>query len=192
MSHAYRMRILFIYVCIVFFATLSNSFAGEKSQSNSSGLIFEVRSGILAHDVNNLWSHSRKESGADINGEIILNLINGEVFNGIIRPHIGLSVNTSGETSKFYSGVKWERELKNNFIADLGIGLAVHNGELNFNQQDKKALGSRILFHVPVEIGCKINNSYRIFLFFDHVSNAGLSDPNEGMDTLGLRIGYRF
>ncbi len=192
MSHSYGMRRLFVFVSIIFFAALSNGFALESSQANSSGLIFEVRSGILAHDVDNLWSQSRKESGAVINGEIILNLINGEAFNGIIRPHVGLSVNTSGETSKFYSGLKWEHELQNNFIVDLGIGLAVHNGELNDNQQDKKALGSRILFHVPVEIGYKLNNSYRIFLFFDHISNGDMSDPNEGMDTLGLRIGYRF
>jgi hypothetical protein len=27
---------------------------------------------------------------------------------------------------------------------------------------------------------------------FDHISNAYLASPNEGMDTLGVRYGYQF
>jgi hypothetical protein len=27
---------------------------------------------------------------------------------------------------------------------------------------------------------------------FDHISNAELASPNEGLDTLGVRYGYRF
>jgi len=29
-------------------------------------------------------------------------------------------------------------------------------------------------------------------VLFDHVSNADLAHPNEGMDTLGIVYGYRF
>jgi lipid A 3-O-deacylase len=29
-------------------------------------------------------------------------------------------------------------------------------------------------------------------ILFDHVSNAYLANPNEGMDTLGIVYGYRF
>ncbi len=29
-------------------------------------------------------------------------------------------------------------------------------------------------------------------VLFDHISNANLAVPNEGMDSLGIRYGYRF
>ena len=187
-----HIRKLIIFINITFFITLSNVFAEEGPQLKKSNLILEIRSGLLSHDVDNLWSNSRKERGVDINGEIILNLLNRGIFNGIIRPNIGLSVNTSGQTSKLYSGVTWERELQSHLIINFGIGIAVHNGELDNIDPNKKALGSRVLFHIPVEFGYKLSNPYRIFFFFDHVSNANLSSPNEGMDTLGIRVGYRF
>ncbi|MGZ8955779.1 MAG: acyloxyacyl hydrolase [Methylovulum sp.] len=29
-------------------------------------------------------------------------------------------------------------------------------------------------------------------MMLDHISNAGLADPNEGMDNVGIRYGFRF
>jgi hypothetical protein len=148
--------------------------------------------GLLAHDVDGLWSRSQKEGGADINGEIIPNALNHQVLRGIIRPHMGISINTSGDTSKLYAGLLWERPGPHNVLFNVGIGLALHDGELDTHDPDKKSLGSRVLFHIPFEVGHEIRPHYRLFFFFDHVSNAYLFRPNEGMDTLGIRVGYRF
>ncbi len=71
-------------------------------------------------------------------------------------------------------------------------GAAVHDGELETGEGGKKQLGSRLLLRIPFEIGYSISYHHRISLAFDHVSNAYLASPNEGMDTLGLRYGYRF
>jgi hypothetical protein len=155
-------------------------------------LLLEIRMGLLAHDVDDVWSRSRKEDGVDVNGEIILNALNQKVLRGIVRPHTGVSINTSGDTNKLYAGLLWERLSPHRVLFNVGIGLALHDGELDTHDPDKKSLGSRVLFHIPFEAGYEVRPHYRIFLFFDHVSNAYLFHPNQGMDTLGVRVGYRF
>jgi hypothetical protein len=159
---------------------------------NGAGWLHEIRAGVLAHDVDNLWSQTSKEDGFDLNGEIIFSRPSLPLLSGNVRPNLGLTVNTQGYTSKLYGGILWELQTKSGIFFDLGIGLAVHNGELDTNEEDKKSLGSRILFRIPIELGYTFNRHHRISVLFDHVSNAYLATPNEGLDTVGLRYGYQF
>ena len=50
----------------------------------------------------------------------------------------------------------------------------------------------RILFRIPIEMGLLFTRHQGVSIRFDHVSNAYLADPNEGLDTIGLRYTYRF
>ncbi len=68
----------------------------------------------------------------------------------------------------------------------------MHDGKLETNEEDKKELGSHILLRIPIEIGYMLNERHRVSIAFDHVSNANLSSPNEGLDTFGLRYAYHF
>ena len=159
---------------------------------NEAGWFQEIRLGVLAHDVNHLWSGSRREGGVDLNAEIILGRPGFSLLSGNIRPNFGLSVNTQGDTSSLYGGILWEWETKSGVFFDLGLGAAVHNGKLDTNNDNKKSLGSRVLFRIPVELGYSITARHRISILFVHVSNGYLADPNQGLDELGLRYGYRF
>lgn len=161
-------------------------------EDNGVGFLHAIRAGVLVHDVDNLWSGSRKEGGLDLNTEAIFSRPSFSLLSGNVRPNLGLSINTQGDTSKLYGGMLWELETKSGIFLDLGIGIAIHNGELDTNQEDKKSLGSRVLFRIPVEIGYSITEHYQVSILYDHISNAYLTDPNEGLDTLGLRFGYRF
>jgi hypothetical protein len=156
------------------------------------GWLHEIRLGVLKHDVDNLWSRNRKESGVSYNGEIIFSRPNLFFLKGMIRPNLGLSVNDQGDTSKVYAGLVWEVESEAGLFLNLGLGATVHNGELDTDRADKKQLGARVLFRIPIEFGFGLNRNHRISIMFDHISNAGLTSPNEGLDTLGLRYGYRF
>lgn len=151
-----------------------------------------IRVGVLAHDVDNLWSGTRKESGVDLNAEIIFNRPSFSLLSGDIRPNLGASINTQGDTSKVYGGILWEFETKSGIFLNLGIGAAIHDGRIDTDREDKKSLGSRVLFRVPIEIGYKLDEHHHFSVLFDHVSNGFLTDPNEGLDTLGLRYGYQF
>jgi len=154
-------------------------------------IVYEVRAGILDHDTDDLWSGFNRESGVDANLEFIFTP-HLEALGGTVRPALGGSVNSAGDTSKAYLAARWEVEPTDNLFFALGIGGAVHSGELELVDNDRKALGSRVLLYFPIELGYRFDNQYSISAFFDHVSNAWLADPNEGMDTLGVRLGYRF
>jgi hypothetical protein len=105
---------------------------------------------------------------------------------------VGASLNTRGDTSKIYGGFLLQWEPDSAFFFSTGLDLALHDGRLDTDSADRKSLGSRVLFRIPIEIGYALNRRHRIILAFDHISNAYLASPNEGMDTLGLVYGYRF
>jgi lipid A 3-O-deacylase len=151
----------------------------------------EVRIGLLAHDVDHLWSRSKKESGVDFNVEVLFERRRLDLPRGGIRPNVGISVNNRGDTSKIYGGILWEAAALSPFF-NIGIGLAVHDGELEAKKDDKKGLGARILFRIPIEAGLTIKRRHRVSILFEHISNGYLAHPNEGLDSLGLRYSLLF
>jgi hypothetical protein len=185
--------LLLLFLIMLFIGMAIPTTANEPmAEKNEVDYLHVIRAGVLAHDVDDLWSGTRKEGGVDLNIEIIFNSPSFSLMSGNVRPNLGLSINTQGDTSKLYGGMLWELETKSGIFLDLGIGVAVHDGKLDTNQEDKKSLGSRVLFRFPIEIGYSIAKHHQISILFDHISNAFLVHPNEGLDTLGLRYGYRF
>ena len=152
---------------------------------------WEFRGGVLAHDVPGLWSGFRLESGVDINAELLFGA--GLPFaGGTIRPAAGASVNTEGFTSRVYVDARWEYETPSGIFLGLGLGGTIHDGLLDPTDPHKKALGSRILFHIPLEIGLRFDQHNSISVYFEHMSNGFLAQSNEGLDSIGVRYGYRF
>ena len=184
--------VLVVFVILFTAVTTSATEPEPMSTKNGAAWLHAIRTGVLKHDVDDLWSGTRKEGGVDLNAEIIFNRPSFSLLSGNVRPNLGASINTQGDTSKLYGGILWELAMKSGIFLNLGIGAAVHNGELDTSQEDKKSLGTRVLFRIPIEIGYSLSEHHQISILFDHVSNAFLVDPNEGLDTLGLRYGYRF
>jgi lipid A 3-O-deacylase len=60
------------------------------------------------------------------------------------------------------------------------------------DRRERKALGSRVLFHVPLELGWRWGRRNSVSLYSCHISNAGLAEENEGLDNIAIRYGYRF
>jgi lipid A 3-O-deacylase len=100
-------------------------------------------------------------------------------------------VSVGGHTNLAYADLRYEREMRGGLFFGLGLGAAVHDGPLD-DRRHRQALGSRVLFHIPAEIGWRFDRHQSVSLYFEHVSNAGLAAKNEGMDNLGVRYGYRF
>jgi hypothetical protein len=190
MDRKLNIRCVWILLCLLFSVPVSGV-AGSAAQIEPDGF-FEIRGGVLAHDVDNLWSHTRKEGGVDINAEAIFGRPRFPFLSGLVRANLGGSIHSRGETSKLYAGLLWEHQSRWGLLLDLGFGLAVHTGELESDNVHRKWLGSRVLFRVAVEAGYALSETHRISILFDHISNANLKMPNEGMDTLGVRYGYRF
>jgi hypothetical protein len=155
--------------------------------------IHELRIGVLAHDVDHLWSGFRRESGVDVSAEVVFQRPGLPVLWGRLRPNLGVSISTRGDTSQLYAGGLWEIEGDSGLFFGAGLGAALHDGRLESRtREDQKELGSRVLFRVAFELGYAIARHHRLMASFAHVSNASLADPNQGLDTLGVRYGYRF
>ena len=109
------------------------------------------------------------------------------------RPMLGFTVNDDGNTSQAYGGLAWEWWPAERIFIDFSFGFAVHDGNIDNNELGRKDFGSRVLFRESLELGWNFYNKDSISVILDHVSHGhAFGDPNEGMDSLGLRYGYRF
>lgn len=170
------------------FALLS---AGLVGPARADGILHELKVGVLKHDMDNLWSGFKREHGWDLHVDAIFSPSLPHI-GGTVRPHAGFTLNNQGDTNMVFAGAVLEWNLGAGFFVSAGIGAALHDGETETRQSDKKELGSRILFHIPFEAGYAITDKHRVSAYFAHVSNGFLASPNEGMDQLGLRYGYKF
>jgi hypothetical protein len=184
MSYPFALRFV---ACIA----LVGSWAGV---SHAEGLVRELRGGILAHDASNMWSGFRTENDAvAINAEAIFSP-SLQLFGGALRPALGASIATEGGTSNAYLDMRWEFESPAGIFFSVGLGGTIHDGETKLLSvtQSAKALGSRVLLHIPIEVGYRFDRHNSLSVYFEHMSNGNMRDENEGLDRLGVRYGYRF
>jgi lipid A 3-O-deacylase len=158
----------------------------------------EVRFGVLGHDVPfpdahgwqtpNPFAH-RYEGGANLNPELLFGRVEGLGLLGRPRPHVGISVNTAGYTSSAYGGLTWRGALGRGGFVEGFLGVAVHDGKLEDDSGEWASLGSRALFRFGGELGLELGRGCRVTVFWEHMSNAGLAEHNDGMDSIGVRLG---
>ena len=175
------------------------AFAGE-------GWVSEVKLGVLDHDIG-FFGHS-VENGVDVNAEVRFHQIdwlsskdNAAWLNDLLapRPDIGASINTSGNTDFYYAGLVWTFDFakdvfqqQDGFFTDLGVGGAIQDGYTDNAPPGEKALGSRALFHLSAELGYRFDPQVSISAYYEHFSNADLAHPNPGLNSAGVRLGYKF
>ena len=140
-------------------------------------LKYEVKIGLLYHDIATVWGNTKVEGGYDVNAEII-----GHVL-GNISAHVGFSLNLCGETSRIYFGVTPVFNY-HGVVFSGGIGCAIVGNYV-------RKLGSPVLFRVAGEIGYQFG-PHSISIILDHISNANLAEHNAGLDLLGIRYGWRW
>jgi lipid A 3-O-deacylase len=159
------------------------------------GVFDEVKVGVLAHDV--AFGGHHKENGYDINGELLFVSPDFLQWAFAPRPHVGLSINTDGNTDQVYGGLTWTVYGRKGIFANDGntfvnfaFGGAVHDGWLQTYDGPRKELGSRILFRESLEVGYWILSNTNVSVYLDHISNAGLADQNDGLTNIGMRVGF--
>ena len=123
------------------------------------------------------------------------------------RPHIGISYNSSGDTSQAYLGLTWEWSFLDGWFVEFGLGGMIHDGHLLGVDDETKSLGCRLLFRESVNAGYRFYKRHALMLHFDHSSNASLCEKNtadgsaegrhnvilnEGLENFGIRYGYMF
>ncbi|WP_119418290.1 acyloxyacyl hydrolase [Desertibaculum subflavum] len=157
-------------------------------ERDAAPLIYELRLGLLQHDIA-IVAADDVEDGAALNGELAFRSLT-DFWGGSLRPVLGGTFSTENRTHYGYFDLRWEA-LWDKVFFGIGLGGAIHDGELSRDRKNKD-LGSRVLFHIPAELGYQFTPRNRISLYFEHISNADLADPNPGMDSIGLRLSHRF
>lgn len=147
--------------------------------------VSEVRLGVLAHD-----PLAQKEDGIDINAEIFFSSWTEGSWK--LRPSLGASVNTTGDTSQVYIAINYGGPISEDWFLEISGGGMVHDGELETPDPHKKELGSEVLFHLGLSLGVMVSEDVSLSLFATHSSNAGWAERNEGLETGGLRLGIKF
>jgi hypothetical protein len=163
--------------------------AGEPARG---GLISEVKVGAQVHDMPYMWSGFHKEPyNVDLNLEMLFAPV-VSFWHGSLHPVIGTTINFDGYTSKAYASMRWQRDFANSTFLGLGLGVAIHDGETFTPDPERKQLGRRVLFHDSIEWGYRFTEHRSVSIYFEHISNASTAAKNQGLDTLGIRYGYRF
>lgn len=182
-------------------AAVESTDAGNGAASESEnrypnpllGVITQAEIGFAYHDAGVFGRH--KEPGGDVDGEIRFLPIEWLDFMASPRPHIGFHANTSGGTNQIFTGITWEFWFWDNFSIDPSFGLSFNDACCldHGPPVDSKQLGSHVLFREAVDLGWNFSGPHSVSILLDHVSHGHiLAHENEGMDTLGLRYGYRF
>jgi lipid A 3-O-deacylase len=159
---------------------------------HANDILHELKLGVLSHDLPGLWAGYRREAvAADINIEAQLKPAL-DVGIGSVRPALGGTINTIGQTSHVYADARWTYDAPSGVFVSLGLGAALHDGHTNTSDPNRKALGTHGLFHIPAEAGYRFAGRHSISVYFEHTSNANSQTFNEGIDRLGVRYGYLF
>ena len=173
----------------VFIAALVCFGTAQTAAADPDVGLHSIVGGVLSHD-RGLFS-SRIEEGIDLNAEIQFRALQADYWSAIgsPRPHVGVTVNTAGDTSLGYTGLTWSWDVTDDIFLAGAFGVVVHNGELESDSPDRRDFGSRFLFRFGVEVGYRLAARHGISLFADHASHARLLDNenNDGLETVGVR-----
>lgn len=151
----------------------------------------EVRIGVMAYDRGPFSTDDF--NGAVINGEFVFASPEFLSAIGAPRPYLGFDAAIADDPVHFfYGGLNWDFRLTDRLYVGASLGGAVTTADDLKTPATYKALGCRVLFHLGAAIGYDISDHWTVQGYLDHFSNAGLCDPNNGAETTGVRIGYRF
>jgi len=171
-----------------------------------SGELEEVRLNILTHDVNLTGNGAGgKESGTDIQAELVFSSPSFLSWAGSPRPYLNGSLNTSGETNFGGAGLAWQKDFTSAIYGEFDFGLAIHDGIVHLPADpadpnrirldaSRVILGSRVLFRPTFVLGLHLNQQWDAAFVFEHLSHGQIlaSGRNEGLDNIGVRLSYKF
>ncbi len=177
--------------------------------------LVEMKGGVIAHDVTEKGNHS---NSVDLNLELAF--ANTKPFdfghaavNFVLNPRaiIGGSINLEGDTHQAYVAFDWLYQFDSGIFVEGSFGALGHTGNLEqktvacspgagcsgpgntlYVDTGEPSLGFPVLFREHIELGYRMDNGWAVSVLGAHISNGGLSTNNDGMDFVGLRVGYTF
>jgi hypothetical protein len=169
--------------------------------STCAQILDEVWVGGYAHSVNN--SPGEKEAGTQ-EVEVEADTVQPGFLRGIGAPRIAITMafNTGGKTDFGGVALAWDHQLYRHLVGSLQFGLNGNDGDVraplgpsgDVLRRDRLQLGSNVLFREAAGLSWRFNRRWELGAQYIHESNGEIlsSGPNESLNELGLRLGYRF
>ena len=133
-------------------------------------------------------------SGGTVNAEVLLPSPDFLAAIGSPRPYLGTDIAISNDPIHvFYAGLNWEAYLTDAFYLGFSLGGSVNSdSKVGNDEGEVRDLGSPILFHLQASAGYDFTRNLGAQIYLIHVSNANIADSNDGLESTGLRLVYRY
>jgi len=161
------------------------------------GIIDQVWIGGYAHDISDL-GNGKESNTADIQLEVDTGQPRFLRFLGAPHFNATLALNTAGETDFGSVGLAWDHRLFGSAYGSLQFGIGDSDGvtqpSSNPKDQNRLLLGSKMLFREAGGVNWRLKNHWLVGVQFVHASNGLILGKryNEGINDVGVRVGYRF
>jgi Lipid A 3-O-deacylase (PagL)/Pyridine nucleotide-disulphide oxidoreductase len=108
------------------------------------------------------------------------------------RNAIVLMAEVTGVIYQAYLGAAWSVPLIYSLFIEATVGGAYHDGPLSSHGPEyRSSYGCRLNFHESGSLGLELDQTWRIMATVEHMSNGGLCEPNAGLTSYGVRLGYK-
>jgi hypothetical protein len=71
-DHGKKIALSLVFMLVCMLKSMPVVGIGPTQEKNESDGLYQIRAGLLAHEIDHIWNGSRKEDGVDINAEIVL------------------------------------------------------------------------------------------------------------------------
>lgn len=165
----------------------------------------EIHVGVMQHNICVLdCKNADKEDGPNVEFQVSFDSPEFLSWAGSPQPYIMASVNTAGDTSFGGVGLEWRWDFAEGWAIEPGVGYIIHDGatenpypggsqaSVDF-AKDHLLLGSEDLFRTSIGLTRDFAGPWEGQLFFEHLSHGQIigSGHNQGVDQIGIRIGYQ-
>lgn len=168
--------------------------------------VTEVHFGVMAHNVCVInCDNADKEEGPNVEVQVSFDSPSFLTWAFSPQPYVMASVNTAGDTSFGGAGLEWRWDFAEGWALEPGFGMVVHDGETDniyangtpeaeeFNDEHV-LLGNELLFRTSLGLTRDFEGPWEAQLFYEHLSHGQVlaTGRNQGLDEVGIRIGYQF
>ena len=115
--------------------------------------------------------------------------------NGLsLHPQVGTDLNLQGKTSAVFAGFAGVITLQGGVFIEADLGGSVNNGYTSNPPagSNRSELGCNALFREALIIGVPLSDRLSVMAMAEHMSNANLCQPNNGITNVGVKLGYSF
>ena len=166
----------------------------------------EIHVGVMEHNICVLdCKNAFKEDGPNVEFQVSFESPDFLDWAFSPQPYVMASLNTAGDTSFGGFGLEWRWNVSEHWAIEPGFGYVVHNGEVENPfpngspesaawSEEHVQLGSRDLFRTSLGLTYDFEGPMEAQILYQHLSHGQIlgNGRNQGMDQIGIRIGYRF